>query len=108
MGKYSRKFETKISQLFSKILSLYNSGSSALYIALESLNFPRVQKLFSVLTFSTTVGSIVKNNLVPVFIDVKNYCLDISLIEEKITPKTVAIMAPNLMGIFVTGIYLER
>ncbi|MDX2083722.1 MAG: DegT/DnrJ/EryC1/StrS family aminotransferase [Rickettsiales bacterium] len=52
------------------------------------------------LTFSTTVGSIVKSGLVPVFVDVgvANYCIDPAKIEEMISPETVAIVAPNLMG----------
>ena len=40
MGKYSREFERKIAQLFSKKHCLYvNSGSSALYIGIEGFNF---------------------------------------------------------------------
>ena len=52
------------------------------------------------LTFSTTVGCIVKNNLVPVFVDVgkNNYCIDVNQIESVISKNTVAILAPNLMG----------
>ena len=42
----------------------------------------------------------VKNNLIPVFTDVsKNtYCINCDQIEEMITDKTVAIIAPNLLG----------
>ena len=37
MGNYSRKFESKISNLFDKKEGIYvNSGSSALYIGIES------------------------------------------------------------------------
>ena len=45
------------------------------------------------LTFSTTVGCIVKNNLVPVFVDVgkNNYCIDVNQIESVISKNTVAI-----------------
>ena len=42
MGNYSRKFERKIADLFNKKESLYvNSGSSALYIGIESYDFPK-------------------------------------------------------------------
>jgi len=102
MGKYSREFEAKISALFKKKYCLYvNSGSSALYIAIESINFkPGSEIITPALTFSTTVGCIVKNNLVPVFIDSEplSYCIDVSQIEEAISSKTVAILAPNLLG----------
>jgi len=52
------------------------------------------------LTFSTTVGCLIKNELIPVFADVEplTYCIDCNQIEELITSKTRAIIAPNLMG----------
>lgn len=102
MGNYSRKFESKIAKLFDKKNCLYvNSGSSALYIGIESLDFPNGSEVITpALTFGTTVGSLIKNNLIPVFIDVEplTYCIDPHQIEEMITKKTVAILAPNLMG----------
>ena len=40
MGNYSRQFENKIASIFDKIYCLYvNSGSSALYVGVESLTF---------------------------------------------------------------------
>ena len=102
MGNYSRKFESKIADLFDKKESLYvNSGSSALYIGIEALSFKKGSEIITpALTFGTTVGCIVKNELIPVFVDVEplTYCIDIKKIEEMITDKTVAILAPNLMG----------
>jgi len=102
MGNYSRKFEAEIAQLFSKKHCLYvNSGSSALYIGIESFDFPDGSEVITpALTFSTTIGCLLKNNLVPVFTDVKGmtYCIDVDQIETLITDKTVAILAPNLMG----------
>lgn len=102
MGKYAREFEGKIAQLFDKKHCLYvNSGSSALYIGMEAFGFkPGSEVITPALTFSTTVGCIVKNGLVPAFVDVgvSNYCIDPAKIEEMITPKTVAIVAPNLIG----------
>lgn len=102
MGNYSKKFEKKIAELFSKKHCLYlNSGSSALYVGVEAFEFPPGSEIITpALTFSTSVGCIVKNNLVPVFIDVEpsTYCIDSSQIEAQITSKTVAILAPNLMG----------
>ena len=102
MGKYSREFESKIGQLFNKKHCLYvNSGSSALYIGVEAFNFKEGSEVITpALTFSTTVGCLLKNKLVPSFVDVKpyTYCIDEDQIEEMITDKTVAILAPNLMG----------
>ncbi len=102
MGNYSRKFEKKIASLFDKKESIYvNSGSSALYIGIEAYNFNKGAEVITpALTFGTTIGCLLKNNLIPVFIDVEplTYCIDVSSIEKVITEKTVAILAPNLMG----------
>ncbi len=102
MGKYSKIFESKIAKLFDKKHCLYvNSGSSALYIGVEAFKFPKGSEVITpALTFSTSVGCIIKNNLVPAFVDVEpnTYCIDHNKIEEMITKKTVAILAPNLLG----------
>ena len=102
MGNYSNKFEKKIAKLFDKKHCLYvNSGSSALFIGIESYNFPKNSEVITpALTFSTTVGCLVKNNLIPSFVDVEydTFCIDVSKIESMINKKTVAILAPNLMG----------
>lgn len=102
MGKYAREFEAKIAALFDKKHCLYvNSGSSALYIGVEAFGFKKGSEVITpALTFSTTVGCIVKAGLVPVFVDVgvSTYCIDPAKIEEMISPKTVAILAPNLIG----------
>ena len=102
MGRYSREFEDKVASLFEKKYCLYvNSGSSALYIGVEAFDFPKGSEVITpALTFSTSVGCLVKNDLIPVFVDVEplSFCIDFSKIENLITEKTVAILAPNLMG----------
>ena len=102
MGNYARKFESEIANLFDKKGCLYvNSGSSALFIGIEAYGFPKGGEVITTaLTFGTSVGCLIKNNLVPVFVDVEplTYCIDSSEIEKVITSKTVAILAPNLMG----------
>ena len=102
MGDSARLFEQKISKLFDKNYCLYvNSGSSALYLAVEACEFPKGSEVITpTLTFSTTVGCLIKNNLIPSFVDVEpySYCIDVSKIEKMINQKTVAILAPNLMG----------
>ena len=102
MGKNVYEFEKKVAKLFDKKYGLMvNSGSSALLLAMESLNLPKGSEVITpVLTFSTTVSYIVKNGLIPVFVDVEEgtYCIDISKIKKLITKKTKAIVAPHLMG----------
>lgn len=102
MGKYAGEFERKIAALFEKKYGVFvNSGSSALYLGMEAEEFPTGSEVITpALTFSTTVGCIVKSGLVPAFVDVgiDDYCIDVEKIEEMISDKTVAILAPNLLG----------
>jgi len=102
MGKNVSNFEKKISGLFNKKYGLMvNSGSSALLLAMEALNFPKGSEIITpTLTFGTTVSYIVRNNLIPVFADVKEatYCIDEDAVEKLITKKTKAILAPHLLG----------
>ena len=102
MGKNVSIFEKKISKLFSKKYGLMvNSGSSALLLAMETLGIPKGSEVITpALTFSTTVGYIVRNKLIPVFVDVEEgtYCINENKIKDLITKKTKAIVAPHLMG----------
>jgi len=102
MGKNVFEFEKKIAKLFNKKYGLMvNSGSSALMLAMESLNLPEGSEVITpALTFSTTVAYIVRNKLIPVFVDVKEgtYCINEDKIKSLITKKTRAIVAPHLMG----------
>ena len=70
MGNYSRQFESKIAKLFDKKHCLYvNSGSSALYIGVEAFGFKKGSEVITpALTFGTSIGCIVKNDLIPVFV----------------------------------------
>ncbi len=102
MGNYSRKFESQIAKLFDKKHCLYvNSGSSALYIGVEAFGFKKGSEIITpALTFGTSVGCIVKNGLIPVFVDVEpnTFNIDVNKIKDMISERTVAILAPNLMG----------
>lgn len=102
MGKHVAEMEEKVAQLFSKQSGIMvNSGSSANYLAVEILDLPKGSEVITpILTFSTTVAPLVKNGLVPVFIDVEpaSYNIDAAKIEEMITSKTRAMMIPNLLG----------
>ena len=102
MGKNVSIFEKKIAKLFSKKYGLMvNSGSSAILLAMEALEIPEGSEVITpVLTFSTTVSYIVKNKLVPVFVDVEEgtYCMNENKIKNLITRKTKAIVAPHLLG----------
>ncbi len=102
MGSRVDEFEKKISKLFNKKYGIMtNSGSSALFLVFKSLNLKKGSEVITpALTFGTTVSSILENGLVPVFVDVKDqtFCIDEEQIEKKITKKTKAILAPDLIG----------
>jgi CDP-6-deoxy-D-xylo-4-hexulose-3-dehydrase len=102
MGKNVREFEEKVAALYDKKHGvMVNSGSSALYLAVDLLQLPEGSEVITpALTFATTVAPLVKNGLIPAFVDVEEgtYNTDWSKVEEMITPKTKAFMIPNLMG----------
>lgn len=102
MSKNVLSFEEKIAKSFNKKNGvMVNSGSSALYVLIEALNLPKGSEVITpALTFATTVGCLVKNDLTPHFVDVgvDTYCIDVEQLEEAINEKTSAIIAPDLMG----------
>jgi dTDP-4-amino-4,6-dideoxygalactose transaminase len=102
IGKNVHAFEEGVAALFGKRRGVMcNSGSSALYLAIELLGLPRGAEIVTApLTFSTDIAPIVRASLVPVFVDVEpdTYQIDVTRIEEAIGPKTRAILAPNLIG----------
>jgi len=102
MSKHVAEFESKISALFNKDHGIMvNSGSSALYLTIEAMDLPKGSEVITpALTFATTVGCLVKNGLIPSFVDVgvDTYCVDIDALESSINQNTSAICAPDLMG----------
>jgi CDP-6-deoxy-D-xylo-4-hexulose-3-dehydrase len=102
MSKNVLEFEDKIARSFDKKKAvMVNSGSSALYVLIESLALPKGSEVITpALTFATTVGCLVKNDLVPHFVDVglDTYCIDVDKLEAAINDNTSAIIAPDLMG----------
>src|ERR1700722_18738810 len=102
MGPQTREFEAKVAAEFSKTHGIMvNSGSSALFLGMEVLGLPPGGEVITpALTFATTVGSIVKNGLVPAYVDVEpnSYVIDVNGLEAMINDRTVAMCVPNLMG----------
>ena len=102
IGRNVRAFEARVAALFGKRRGVMcNSGSSALYLAVELLGLaPGDEVLTPALTFSTDVAPLVRAGLVPVFVDVgpDSYNLDAAQLEPALGPRTRAILAPNLIG----------
>ncbi|EKD72854.1 MAG: hypothetical protein ACD_45C00568G0001 [uncultured bacterium] len=102
MGQHVREMEQKVATLFDKQHGIMvNSGSSANYLAIEILDLPvGAEVITPALTFATTVAPLVKNNLVPSFVDVMpgTFNIDVNQVEAMITSNTKAMMIPNLIG----------
>ncbi len=102
MGKHVRDMESRVADLFVKDFGvMVNSGSSALYLAAELMDFaPGTEIITPALTFSTTVAPIVRKGWVPAFVDVElgTYNIDANMVEEMISDKTKAMVIPNLIG----------
>ena len=102
IGKHVAEMERQVAALFGKASGvMVNSGTSALYLAVELLDLPAGAEIItSTCTFSTDISSIVRAGHVPVFVDVEpdTFNADVSRIEELVSPKTRAILLPNLIG----------
>lgn len=102
IGKHTREMERLVAEAFGKQRGIMvNSGSSALYLAVELLGLqPGEEIITPALTFSTDIASILRTNLVPVLVDVTadTYQIDVDQIESAIGPRTRAVLIPNLIG----------
>ncbi len=109
-GPWAAKFEKRFAKIFGlRHALLVNSGSSANLVALScltstKLGAKRLERGDEVITcatgFPTTVNPIIQNGLVPVFVDVDvpTYNLDVSQLEEAVSPKTKAVMVAHTLG----------
>lgn len=102
IGRNVKAMEARVAELFGKRRGVMcNSGSSALYLAIEVLDLePGDEIVTSSVTFSTDIAPMVRAGLVPAFVDVTpdTFQIDVDGIEEMIGPRTRAILAPNLIG----------
>jgi CDP-6-deoxy-D-xylo-4-hexulose-3-dehydrase len=102
IGKNVRELERLVAEAFGKRRGVMcNSGSSALYLAVELLGLePGDEVVTSAVTFSTDVAPLVRAGLVPVFVDVEadTYQIDVDQIEDALGPRTRAVLVPNLIG----------
>lgn len=110
LGRYGEQFVKDLAAyLKCRHVVLANSGSSANLLAVSSLTSPllkerRLKPGDEVLTlaaaFPTTVGPIIQNQLVPVFLDVAlgTYNVDPGLAEKAIGKKTRAIFMAHTLG----------
>ncbi len=101
-GKYVQKFENKFKKyLKCKYAITVNNGTSALQLALMTIGVkPGDEVIVPGLTFYAPMNAIISVGAKPVPVDVslKNFCIDLNLIEKKISKKTKAIIIVHLYG----------
>jgi CDP-4-dehydro-6-deoxyglucose reductase, E1 len=102
IGKNVRAFEQGIAALFGKRRGIMcNSGSSALYLAVELLDLaPGDEVVTSAVTFSTDIAPLIRAGASVAVVDVEpdTYNIDVESIEAMVTPRTKAVLIPNLIG----------
>jgi CDP-6-deoxy-D-xylo-4-hexulose-3-dehydrase len=102
ISKNVKAFERGVAEYFGKRRGIMvNSGSSALYLAVELLDCePGDEVITSAVTFSTDIAPLVRSRLVPAFVDVEpdTFNINVDGIEQMISPRTKAILVPNLIG----------
>lgn len=101
-GEYAQKFEKHmVEYLDIENAILVSSGTAALHLALLSLGIKKGDEVIvPAFTFPATANAveILGADIVPVDITLKDYCIDVSKIEEKITKKTKAIIPVHEFG----------
>ena len=109
-GRFSNEFEKNFAEWIGvRYAHLVNSGSSANLIAFSVLTAPelgdrQIKKGDEVITvacgFPTTINPIIQYGAVPVFLDVTvpQYNIDVTQLEDALSPKTKAVMIAHTLG----------
>ncbi len=101
LGKELEKFEKNFSKLIGTKYSVgVNSGTDAIKLSLRALNVGFGDEVITAAnTFVATVGAITEIGAKPVFVDCDNtFCMNVDLVEKKITRKTKAIVPVHFTG----------
>lgn len=109
-GRYKDQFEREFAEFIgARYCSIVNSGSSANLAAVTALTSytlgaRRLRSGDEVITiaagFPTTVGPLIQNGLIPVFVDVElgTYNIEVKSLEKAISNKTRAIVLAHTLG----------
>ena len=109
-GRFAEEFEKNFTQWIGvRYAHLVNSGSSANLLAFMILTAPelkerQIKRGDEVITvacgFPTTVTPVLQYGAVPVFVDVTipQYNIDVTKLEEALSPKTKAVMIAHTLG----------
>lgn len=109
-GPWARRFEKRFAEwLGVRYCSLTNSGSSANLLAFSALTSPelgerQIRRGDEVITvacgFPTTIAPCIQYGAVPVFVDVTvpEYNIDVTRLEDALSPRTKAVMIAHSLG----------
>ena len=109
-GRYTDEFEKEFAKYLGiRYCSLVNSGSSANLLAFMTLTSPllgerQIHRGDEVITvaagFPTTIAAIIQYGAVPVFVDmnIPQYNIEVSQLEEALSDKTKAVMIAHTLG----------
>lgn len=101
VGRFEEEFSAKVGRRFSVAVS---SGTAALDIAVAALGIGQGDEvIMPTFTIISCAQSVVRAGGKPVLVDsnADTWNMDVSQIEEKITPRTKAIMAVHIYGLCV-------
>ena len=101
LGKPLKEFESKFAKLIGTKYAIgVNSGTDAIKLSLKAIGVKQGDEIITAAnTFVATVGAITELGAKPVFVDCDNtFCMDVSLVEKKITKKTKAIVPVHFTG----------
>ena len=108
MGPIYKKFQSQlVTYLGVPEVSLFVNGHLALEMSIQALGLKDKgeelgggEVITTPFTFVSTIHAISRNNLKPVFCDIRksDYCIDPDKIEDLITDKTVAILPVHVYG----------
>tara|TARA_Y100000590_G_scaffold470704_1_gene668033 strand:+ start:9276 stop:10379 length:1104 start_codon:yes stop_codon:yes gene_type:complete len=101
LGKELEKFEKSFAKLIgTKFAVGVNSGTDAIKLSLRTLGIGNGDEVITAAnTFVATVGAITEVGAKPVFVDCDDtFCMNVNLVEKKITKKTKAIVPVHFTG----------
>lgn len=102
MGEKHEKLHIELERyLDTPHVVLYTNGHLALENVIAAMELPKGGEVITTpFTFASTTHAIVRNGLVPIFCDVnmEDYTIDVSKIEQLINEKTVAIIPVHVYG----------
>ena len=111
LGKPLLKFEKKFAKLIgTKYAVGVNSGTDAIKLSLKALGIKFGDEVITAAnTFVATVGAICELGAVPIFVDCDDsFCMDVNLVEKKITKKSKAIVPVHFNGYMTDMIKLNK